>query len=355
MGTQTASGTTDRQTAIRWMLRDLQALERMLADEAFETDVMRIGAEQEMFIVDGSWQPSPNALAVLADIADGHFTTEVGAFNLELNLDPQVFEGNCLRRLEAQLDELLAIARDGRRRRRLEHRPRRDPADDPQGRPVDRQHGPEPALPRPQQRADEPARRGLRAAHQGHRRAARAPGLGDGRGVQRQLPGAPAGRARRVRQPVQRRPAARRAGAGVRRQLADAVRQAAVGGDADRPVRAVGRHAPARPPHARSLGAGDVRQRLGDVVDHRAVPRGHHPVPAGARARRPRRPVRRARRGSRSEPAGAAPAHRHGVALEPRAATASPTASRTCASRTGCCRRARPSSTRSPTPRCGSG
>ena len=111
MGTQTASDTTDRQTAIRWMLRDLQALDRMLADGAFETDVMRIGAEQEMFIVDGSWQPSPNALAVLADIADGHFTTEVGAFNLELNLDPQVFEGDCLRRLETQLDELLAIAR----------------------------------------------------------------------------------------------------------------------------------------------------------------------------------------------------------------------------------------------------
>ena len=111
MGTQTATGTADRQTAIRWMLRDLQALERMLADQAFETDVMRIGAEQELFIVDGSWQPAPNALAVLADIADGHFTTEVGAFNLELNLDPQVFEGECLSRLEAQLDQLLTVGR----------------------------------------------------------------------------------------------------------------------------------------------------------------------------------------------------------------------------------------------------
>ena len=56
-------------------------------------------------------QPAPNALAVLADIADGHFTTEVGAFNLELNLDPQVFEGECPSRLEAQLDQLLAVGR----------------------------------------------------------------------------------------------------------------------------------------------------------------------------------------------------------------------------------------------------
>jgi CBS domain-containing protein len=110
MGTQTAQGTTDRQTAIRWMLRDLQALERMLDEGMFETDITRIGAEQEMFLVDASWQPAPGAVAVLAAIADGHFTTEVGAFNLELNLDPQVFTGDCLSRVEAQLDQLLAVA-----------------------------------------------------------------------------------------------------------------------------------------------------------------------------------------------------------------------------------------------------
>ena len=62
MGTQTAQGTTDRQTAIRWMLRDLQALERMLDERMFETDVTRIGAEQEMFLVDASWQPAPGAV-----------------------------------------------------------------------------------------------------------------------------------------------------------------------------------------------------------------------------------------------------------------------------------------------------
>ena len=76
MGTQTAQGTTDRQTAIRWMLRDLQALEHMLAENMFETGITRIGAEQEMFLVDGSWQPAPGAVPVLAAIADGHFTTE---------------------------------------------------------------------------------------------------------------------------------------------------------------------------------------------------------------------------------------------------------------------------------------
>ena len=111
MGHQTATNTTDRQTAIRWMLRDLQALEHMLARDMFERGITRIGAEQEMFIVDGSWQPAPRALSILAEIADGHFTTEVGAFNLELNLDPQVFSGACLSTMEAQLDQLLTVAR----------------------------------------------------------------------------------------------------------------------------------------------------------------------------------------------------------------------------------------------------
>jgi CBS domain-containing protein/gamma-glutamylcysteine synthetase len=111
MGFQTASGLQDRRVAIRWMLQDLRALERMLADDAFERGVHRIGAEQEMFLVDGSWQPAPGALEVLAATTDTHFTTEVGAFNLELNLDPQEFAGDCLSRVERQLDELLALAR----------------------------------------------------------------------------------------------------------------------------------------------------------------------------------------------------------------------------------------------------
>src|SRR5918994_2714130 len=113
MGTQTAANTTERQTAIRWMLRDLQALEHLLAEDRFETDTTRIGAEQELFLVDRSYRPAPRALEVLERIGDAHFTTEVGAFNLECNLDPQVFTGSCLSALEGQLDELLALARAG--------------------------------------------------------------------------------------------------------------------------------------------------------------------------------------------------------------------------------------------------
>lgn len=111
MGDQTATVTTSRQTATRWMLRDLQALQAMLRDDRFESGVRRIGAEQEMFLVDASWQPAPGALAVLAALAGRPYTTEVGAFNLELNLDPQEFHGDCFTRLHRQLDELLALGR----------------------------------------------------------------------------------------------------------------------------------------------------------------------------------------------------------------------------------------------------
>src|SRR6478609_7847406 len=109
VGQQTAGNATDRRTAIRWMLRDLQALQAMLQAEMFETDVRRIGAEQEMFLVDASWQPAPGALAMLAALTGQPYTTEVGAFNLELNLDPQVFSGDCFARMHTQLDRLLAL------------------------------------------------------------------------------------------------------------------------------------------------------------------------------------------------------------------------------------------------------
>ena len=107
MGSQTASGTSDRSLAVRWTLRDLQALQVMLRENMFETETMRIGAEQEMFLVDPSWQPTKGALPMLDRLAGQPYTTEVGAFNLELNLDPQVLGGDCFTLLHTQLDELL--------------------------------------------------------------------------------------------------------------------------------------------------------------------------------------------------------------------------------------------------------
>lgn len=96
---------------LKHVLRDLQALEHMLDEGLFETDVRRIGAEQELFLVDSTWRPAPVAQAVLENLSDDHFTPELAKFNLEANLEPQVFRGDCLRQLENQIDFFVGKAR----------------------------------------------------------------------------------------------------------------------------------------------------------------------------------------------------------------------------------------------------
>ena len=50
---------------------------------------------RELFLVDGSWRPACAALQLLDEIDDEHFTTELAQFNLEMNLDPHEFDGDC--------------------------------------------------------------------------------------------------------------------------------------------------------------------------------------------------------------------------------------------------------------------
>jgi CBS domain-containing protein len=97
---------------LKHLLNDVRAFERMLADDLFERDVRRIGAEQELFLVDPHWRPAPIALDVLETVNDPHFTTELARFNLEFNLDPLVFGGRCLSDMEWQIGELLGAVRN---------------------------------------------------------------------------------------------------------------------------------------------------------------------------------------------------------------------------------------------------
>jgi len=91
----------------RALLTDLRALERMLDEKLFEKGTPRIGAEQEMFLIDSSYQPARAALRVLERLDDPHFTTELAQFQLEMNADPLPFSGDALSRLERHLAELL--------------------------------------------------------------------------------------------------------------------------------------------------------------------------------------------------------------------------------------------------------
>ena len=96
---------------VKHLLNDIRALEKMIASGMIESGVRRIGSEQELFLVNSAWRPAPVGLQVLDSIADSHFTTEIAQFNLEINLDPVLFVGDCLSTMGGQLDELLAKAR----------------------------------------------------------------------------------------------------------------------------------------------------------------------------------------------------------------------------------------------------
>jgi hypothetical protein len=92
------------------LLRDLRALEQMLRTDALESDAVRIGAEQEVFLIDRAYRPAPIASQVLEQLADSRFTNEIGKFNLEVNVPPRSFNGGCLHSLEAELNGLLERA-----------------------------------------------------------------------------------------------------------------------------------------------------------------------------------------------------------------------------------------------------
>lgn len=116
MGEHNVSATHDSQLAQSFMhalLNDLSALEQIIEGDGIETGVRRIGAEQEMFLVDLGMRPAPVAPQILQALNEPRLTTEIGRFNLEANLSPQLFTAGCLRTLEQEVQELVALTREG--------------------------------------------------------------------------------------------------------------------------------------------------------------------------------------------------------------------------------------------------
>ena len=97
---------------MKCVLRDMEALEKMLGEGMIESDRRRIGAEQEVFLVDHAFRPTLTAEPILAALADEHFTHELALFNIEYNLDPVPFIDDGLRQLERQAVNLLAKLRE---------------------------------------------------------------------------------------------------------------------------------------------------------------------------------------------------------------------------------------------------
>ncbi len=89
------------------VLNDLHSLEHMLDSGMFEETERRIGAEQELFLVDSAMRPAPLAMKVIEEARDGRLTTEIGLFNLEANLTAREFCGDSLRLMEDELNEII--------------------------------------------------------------------------------------------------------------------------------------------------------------------------------------------------------------------------------------------------------
>lgn len=101
----TLENKNEMQHFVRSLLDDVQAFEYMLANDWFESDIVRIGAEQEMCLVDNkTLKPACINMEVLARLGDDKpwCVTELAKFNLETNLSPREFTGDCLSQLEAE-------------------------------------------------------------------------------------------------------------------------------------------------------------------------------------------------------------------------------------------------------------
>ena len=104
------SNSREREAFIRRMLGDIQALESMIEMDMIERGITRIGAEQELCLVDSTWRPAPIISEILKEIEDKRFTTELAKFNLEINLEPLEFSADCLSALEEDLRSCIGKA-----------------------------------------------------------------------------------------------------------------------------------------------------------------------------------------------------------------------------------------------------
>jgi CBS domain-containing protein len=103
---------SERKDFLYHLLNDVKALDLMIERDLFEKRKYRIGAEQELCLIDKNFRPSNNALKILKKIRDPHYTTELALFNLEINMDPIRLGDNCFSDLENQLNILIKKGRN---------------------------------------------------------------------------------------------------------------------------------------------------------------------------------------------------------------------------------------------------
>jgi gamma-glutamyl:cysteine ligase YbdK (ATP-grasp superfamily) len=93
----------DRRRYREKVRRSLDVFARMLRERLFEEDPSTVGQEIELNLVDEHGMPSMGNAAALDAIASPAWATEVGQFNLEINVPPRTLDGDALATLEDEL------------------------------------------------------------------------------------------------------------------------------------------------------------------------------------------------------------------------------------------------------------
>src|SRR3954471_9232430 len=83
--------------------RNLDVFARMLREARFDTDDPMTGLEVELNLVDEHGDPALKSIEALAAIADPAFQTELGLFNIEINVPPVKLREGGLERFEELL------------------------------------------------------------------------------------------------------------------------------------------------------------------------------------------------------------------------------------------------------------
>jgi gamma-glutamyl:cysteine ligase YbdK (ATP-grasp superfamily) len=93
----------DRRNYRAKLARSLDVFARMLREKMFESDPCLVGQEIELNLTDEDGQASMRNAEVLAAIADPAWATEVGQFNLEINVPPRELARDAVVGLEEEI------------------------------------------------------------------------------------------------------------------------------------------------------------------------------------------------------------------------------------------------------------
>src|SRR6476646_2035014 len=92
--------------------RCLDVFERMLSEDLFHTNDPMTGLEVELNLVDDAGDPALKNAEVLEAIADPAFQTELGQFNIEINVPPRKLSGGGFGSFEEDVRASLNAAED---------------------------------------------------------------------------------------------------------------------------------------------------------------------------------------------------------------------------------------------------